>query len=69
MTLRTKLRKLTGDTKQPARWEVWYLDEGWATDETNHPGVRLTEQQLDDLPTPHGWGRIVVAYVDQEPTP
>jgi hypothetical protein len=59
------LARLTdGGSRQPTRWQIWYLDEGEATKEREYPAQVFTEAQMEALPRPSGTRRIVVEYVN-----
>ena len=68
MNLRTRVDRMAGTQGQPRHWEIWYSDAGACTNETEYPGQTFTEAQVDALPLPRGWGRILVVYVDVDPS-
>ena len=63
-SLRGRVERMAAPQGEPHSWEVWFMDDAVCTNEAQHPGRTFTEREMDALPLPDGWGRIVVVYVD-----
>ena len=64
--LRARVAKLDG-AEAVHTWQVWYVDDGAWTNESEHSGMVFTEAEVAALPVPPGVGRVIVVYEDMSP--